>query len=117
MLSFFINLKLLKMNKPCSKLVNLKCKAFAQPCQGSDAQNISFTNSLQQLLYCTFINFNAICVIPVTVSIGELTSGVFKVIFLVKAEVKSCNMRKNNFIILKKSHEISHPKPGVVHYV
>lgn len=33
-------------------------------------------------------------IIPVTVSIGELTSGVFKVIFLVKAEVKSCNRRK-----------------------
>ena len=45
--------------------------------------------------------------LPVTVSIGELTSGVFNVIFLVRAEVKSCTVyNKTEILIMKQSSKI-----------
>lgn len=72
---------------------------------------MSLVHVIQHLYYSDLYNRisdQCNCVIPVTVSIGELTSGVFKVIFLVKAEVRSCNKRKNNLIISKKSQEIGH---------
>lgn len=50
-------------------------------------------------------------IIFVIVFIGELISGVFKVIFLVKVEVKFCNRRKK-IIILNKLYGISYLKLG-----
>ena len=54
-----------------------------------------------------FLIQNWTIALPVTVSIGELTSGVFNVIFLVRAEVKSCMVyNKTEILILKQSSKI-----------